>query len=98
MKTLKLSLSRIGIIGIPYNTGSKGASIERGSESLRKAGIVNALQQFSTVTDFGDVKVTLLAADCSNPKLLKPNQVEVLSRALAKKVETVVNAGFIRSS
>jgi arginase len=95
MKTLRLSLSKIGVIGVPYNTGSKGISIEKGAESLRNAGIISSLQRFGNVTDFGDLDVVLPAADCSNPKLLKPNQVEVLCKALADRVKTVVAAGFL---
>jgi arginase len=95
MKNLKISLSKIGIIGVPYNTGSKGVSIEKGAESLRNAGIVNSLQRFGNVADFGDLDVALPAADYSNPKLLKPNQVEVLCKALADKVKTAVAAGFL---
>ena len=92
MKTQRLSLSKIGVIGVPYNTGSKGENIEKGAESLRNAGIVNVLKRFSTVTDFGDLTVALPPADCSNPKLLKPNQVEVLCRALADRAKTAVAA------
>jgi arginase len=95
MKTLKISLSKIGIIGVPYNTGSKGVNIEKGTESLRNAGIVSSLQRFGSVTDFGDVNVTLPAPDLSNPKLLKPNQVEVLCRALANSVKAAVVAGCL---
>jgi arginase len=89
------SVSRIGVIGIPYNTGSKGLSIEKGAEALRNAGIVVALQRFSEVVDFGDIKVTLPAPDWSNPKLLNPNQVEVLCRALATKVKAAIDAGCL---
>lgn len=95
MKTSGFSLSKIGVIGVPYNTGSKGISIEKGAESLRNAGIVNSLQRFSNVADFGDLNVALPAADCSNPRLLKPNQVEVLCKALADRVKTSVAAGFL---
>jgi arginase len=89
------SLSRIGVIGIPYNTGSKGLSIEKGAEALRNAGIVVALQRFSEVVDFGDIKVTLPAPDWSNPKLLNSNQVEVLCRALATKIKAAIDAGCL---
>ncbi len=95
MMTSGLSLSKIGVIGVPYNTGSKGISIEKGAESLRNAGVISSLQRFSNVTDFGDLKVALPAADCSNPKLLKPNQVEVLCRTLADRVKTAAVAGFL---
>lgn len=95
MKNLKLSLSKIGVIGVSYNTGSKGISIEKGSAALRNAGIVKVLQEFSRVEDFGNLNVTLPAADNSNPKLLKPNQVEALCKALAKKITVTVDAGFL---
>jgi arginase len=87
------SASRIGVVGVPYNAGSKGLNAEKGTEALRKAGIVAALRRFSEVMDFGDVKVALPAKDLSDPKLLNPNQVEVLCRALADKVKTILAAG-----
>jgi len=92
---LARSLHRIGVIGVPYNTGSKGIAIERGAKALRNAGIAEALRRFSEVVDFGDVNVNLPPPDRSNPKLLNPNQVEVLCRALAAKVKAAVNAGCL---
>ena len=95
MKALAHSLSRIGVIGIPYNTGSKGLSVEKGAEALRNAGIVDALRRFSEVVDFGDIRVNLPAPDWSDPKLLNPDQVEVLCRALADKVKAILDAGYL---
>jgi len=89
------SVHKLGVIGVPYNVGSKGLSLEKGAEALRNAGIVAALQEFSGVVDFGDIKVALPVADQSDPKLLNPNQVEVLCRALADKVKAVVAAGCL---
>jgi arginase len=89
------SAFRIGVIGVPYNTGSKGLSIEKGAEALRNAGIVAALRRFSDVVDFGDIKVALPAPDWSNPKLLNPNQVEVLCRSLAATVKAASAAGCL---
>lgn len=86
-------IHKLGVIGVPYNVGSKGLSLEKGAEALRNAGIVAALQGFSEVVDFGDIKVALPTPDRSNPKLLNSNQVEVLCRALAEKVKVVVAAG-----
>ena len=95
MKALAHSLSRIGVIGIPYNTGSKGLSVEKGAEALRNAGIVDALRRFSEVVDFGDINVNLPPPDHSNPKLLNPDQVEVLCRALATKVKAIIDTGCL---
>jgi arginase len=95
VKDLAHSLSRIGVIGIPYNTGSKGLSVEKGAEALRNAGIVDALRRFSEVVDFGDIRVNLPAPDWSDPKLLNPDQVEVLCRALADKVKAILDAGYL---
>ena len=69
--------------------------MEKGTEALRNAGIVHALQRFGEVVDFGDIKVNLPAPDLSDPKLLNPNQVEVLCRALADKVKTILDAGCL---
>jgi arginase len=91
----RFSLDKIGIIGVPYNTGSKGISIERGVEALREAGIVDVLKQIGGVIDFGDLRVTMPTADNSNPKLLKPNQVEALCKALAFRVKDIVKVGYL---
>jgi arginase family enzyme len=56
VKALAHSLSRTGVTGIPYNTGSKGLSVEKGAEALRNAEIVDALRRFSEVFDFGDIR------------------------------------------
>jgi arginase len=95
VKALAHSLSRIGVIGIPYNTGSKGLSIEKGAEALRNAGIVDALRRFSEVVDFGDINVNLPPPDHSNSRLLNPDQVEVLCRALATKVKAIIDTGCL---
>jgi len=95
VKALAHSLSRIGVIGIPYNTGSKGLSVEKGAEALRNAGFVDTLRRFSEVVDFGDLNVNLPAPDWSDPRLLNPNQVEVLCRALADKIEAILDAGYL---
>jgi arginase len=92
---LALTLLRIGVIGVPYNTGSKGLNIEGGTKALRNAGIVDSLRRFSEVFDFGDVNVNLPPPDRSNPKLLNPDQVEVLCRALATKVKAAIDAGCL---
>ena len=93
VKVLAHSLSRIGVIGIPYNTGSRGINVEKGAEALRNAGIVDALRRLSEVVDFGEIRVNLPAPDLSDPKLLNPNQVEVLCRILADKVKAILDAG-----
>ena len=95
MKALAHSLPRIGVIGIPYNTGSKGLSVEKGAEALRNAGIVDALRRFSEVVDFGDINVNLPPPDHSNSRLLNPDQVEVLCRALATKVKAIIDTGCL---
>ncbi len=86
-------MDKIGVIGVPYNTGSKGINIEMGAEALRKAGVVDMLRGIGEVVDFGDLMVNLPPADVSNPRLLRPNQVEALCRALAAKIESIVKAG-----
>ena len=94
MEVLKVTLSKIGLLGIPYNVGSKGLSLEKGAEALRKAGIVDETQKVGDVVDFGNLNVNLPIPDNSNRNLLNPNQFETLSRVLAEKIETLVNAGY----
>lgn len=88
-------LSRIAVIGVPYNTGSVGAGVDRGPEALRNAGIIDELErQGREVVDYGNVRVDLPPPDFSNPKLLNPNQVKVLCRALADKIQSAILAGY----
>jgi arginase len=94
MKNSSPSIFRVGVVGVPYNAGSKGKNIEKGSEALRKAGIVEKLKEFGEVADFGDLNVALPAADCGNPRFLNPNQVEILCAALAEKVKLIIEAGY----
>ena len=39
--------------------------------------------------------VTLPVADCSNPKLLNPNQVEILCIALRDKIKLIAESGYL---
>jgi len=86
-------LLKVGVVSLPYNTGSKGKSIEEGSKSLRNAGLISAFSQFCEVTDYGDVRATLPMRDDSNPKLLNPHQVEALCRVLVDKIRIILQAG-----
>ncbi len=40
MKKSSPSILRVGTIGVPYNPGSKGINVEKGSEALRKTGTI----------------------------------------------------------
>jgi arginase len=83
---------RIGLIGIPYNVGSRGKCLQKGAEALRKAGIVEALRRVRKITDFGNICVSLPPPDYRNPSLLNPNQVETLCRAVAERIKIVLEA------
>lgn len=87
------SLGRIGIVGVPYDTGSRRLQLGKGAEALRNAGIATALGQVGEVVDFGDLTVDLPALEQSDPKLLNSDRVEALCRVLAKKVSIVVASG-----
>ena len=91
---MRISQSRIGALGIPYNVGSKGLSLEKGTEALRNAGIINTLREVAETVDFGNINVSLPLPDCSNPHLLNSNQVKALCKALAEKMKTVIDAGY----
>jgi len=96
LKRARAKLSKIGVIGVPYNTGSKGLGLDKGAEALRKAGIVDELKRLdSEVTDFGNIKVTLPPTDTSNPKLLNPKQVEALCKSLADKIQNITTSGYL---
>ncbi len=95
MKKFAPSIFRVGTIGVPYNPGSKGINVEKGAEALRKTGIIARLKEFAEVRDFGDIRVALPVEDCSNPKLLNPNQVEILCIALRDKIRLVAESGYL---
>jgi arginase len=92
---LTLRVSKVGVIGIPYNVGWKGPGIEEGAQALRNAGLVDELKKVvSEVVDCGDVEVRLPPRDDSNPKLLNARQVEAVCRSLAAKVHGTVDKGY----
>ncbi|MEM2922411.1 MAG: hypothetical protein QXF26_08870, partial [Candidatus Bathyarchaeia archaeon] len=78
---MKPRISKIGVIGVPYNVGWKGPGIDKGAQALRNAGLVDELSRVvDEVVDFGDVEVRLPPRDDSNPKLLNAGQVEAVCR------------------
>jgi len=88
-------ISKVGLIGVPYNVGWRGPGIEEGARALRDAGLVDELKKVvSEVVDFGDVEVKLPPRDESNPKLLNARQVEAVCRSLATKVHSTLNRGY----
>jgi len=88
-------ISKVGLIGVPYNVGWRGPGIEEGAQALRNAGLVDELRKVvSEVVDFGDVEVRLPPRDESNPKLLNARQVEAVCRSLAAKVQDTVDRGY----
>jgi arginase len=92
---LTLRISKVGVIGIPYNVGWKGPGIEEGAQALRNAGLVDELKKVvSEVVDCGDVEVRLPPRDESNPKLLNAGRVEAVCRSLAAKVHGTVDRGY----
>jgi len=89
-------VSKLGIIGDPYNVGWAGPGIHEAAAAFRRAGLIDELKQaVDEVADFGDVQVDLPPRDDRNAKLLNPEQVKAVSKALAEKVEAVVGQGFV---
>ncbi|MGQ9551788.1 MAG: arginase family protein, partial [Candidatus Bathycorpusculaceae bacterium] len=96
MKIKHSKLSKIGVLGIPYNTGSKGMGLDKGAEALRKAGIVDELKGIgSEVVDYGNLELKLPPTDSSNPRLLNAGQVETICKALADKIERIATSGYL---
>jgi len=92
---LKSRISKVGVIGVPYNVGWKGPGIEEGARALRDAGLVDELSRVvGEVMDFGDVEVRLPPRDESNPKLLNARQVEAVCMSLAAKVHGTLDRGY----
>jgi len=88
-------ISKVGIIGVPYNVGWTGPGIEEGAQALQNAGLVEELRKaVGEVVDYGDVEVKLPPRDESNPRLLNARQVEAVCRSLAAKVHGTVDRGY----
>jgi arginase len=88
-------VSKVGILGVPYNVGWKGEGIDKGPQALRNAGLAERLGKVAcVVTDLGDIQADLPPYDDSNPKLLNPRQVVALCRVLASRVEKMCRDGY----
>ena len=89
------TITRIGIIGDPYNVGWEGPGVQAAAAAFRRAGLVEALRGVvAEVVDFGDIEVDLPAYDDSDPRLLNPEGVKAVSRVIADKVARVVGEGY----
>ena len=92
---MDMKLSKIGIIGVPYNVSSFGSGTDKSPEALRKTGIVDALKKISVkVDDLGDLETELPFTNINNPKLRNPEQVVVLCRTLATRIQSAVEDGY----
>jgi len=88
-------ISKVGVLGVPYNVGWKGEGIDKGPQALRNAGLTERLRRVAyVVEDLGDLEADLPPYNDSNPKLLNPQQVVALCRALASKVEKICRDGY----
>jgi len=87
-------ISKVGILGVPYNVGWKGEGIDRGPQALRNAGLAERLRVVRAVEDLGDVRADLPRYDNSNPRLVNPQQVIALCKALASRVESLCRDGY----
>jgi len=88
-------ISKVGILGVPYNVGWKGEGIDKGPLALRDAGLAKRLRKVvRVVEDLGDIQADLPPYDDSNPKLLNPQQVIALCRVLASRVERICRDGY----
>jgi len=88
-------ISKVGILGVPYNVGWRGEGIDKGPQALRNAGLTERLRKVvRVVKDFGDAQVDLPPYEDSNPKLLNPRQVTALCGVLASRVESMCRDGY----
>jgi arginase len=88
-------ISKVGVLGVPYNVGWKGEGIDKGPQALRNAGLAEQLARVARVVrDLGDIQADLPPYDDSNPKLLNPQQVIALCRVLASRVEKMCRDGY----
>ncbi len=88
-------ISKIGILGVPYNVGWRNEGIDKGPEALRDAGLAERLRKVARVVeDLGDIRADLPPYDDSNPKLLNPQQVIALCKVLASTVERICQDSY----
>jgi hypothetical protein len=72
MKNSSPSIFRVGVVGVPYNASSKGKNIEKGSEALRKVGIVEKLKEFGEVEVFWRLKRCAAGCGLQKPETAEP--------------------------
>jgi len=88
-------VSKVGILGVPYNVGWRGEGIDKGPQVLRNTGLAERLRKVARVVkDLGDIEAYLPSYDASNPKLLNSQQVIALCRVLASRVEEMCRDGY----
>jgi len=88
-------ISKVGVIGIPYNVGWRGPGVDEGARAFRDAGLVDELKKVvSEVVDYGDIEVRLPPRDDNNPRLLNPKQVEAVCKSLATKIHSTLQRGY----
>ena len=79
------TITKVAIIGNPYNVGWEGPGIDEAVAGFREAGLVERLKQVvPEVVDLGDVEVDLPPYDVSDEKFRNPAQVAAVSVALAE--------------
>jgi len=88
-------ISKVGILGVPYDVGWKGEGIDKGPQALRNAGLAERLREVvRVVEDLGDIRADLPRYDNSNPRLINPQQVIALCKVLASRVEKLCRDGY----
>jgi len=88
-------ISKVGILGVPYNVGWRREGIDKGPQALRNAGLAERLRKVACVVkDLGDIQADLPPYDDSNPRLLNPQQVIALCRVLASRVERICRDAY----
>src|SRR5690242_20354957 len=89
-------LRRIGFIGAPSSAGAHWPGQEKAPEYLRSLGLVERLQESGcNIQDWGDLPKVRMQPDPQNRHSQSLQRVMNVTRALAEKVQIVVEAGEI---
>jgi arginase len=91
----KSAKENISIIGLPMDLGADRRGVDMGPSALRIAELQPKLERLGyKVTDLGDINVEIMEKQkITNPKLKYLSEILKTSKALAAKVESVLEKG-----
>lgn len=95
LASLKQAISRVGIVGVPFNKGQRLNGVALGPKFIRNGGLVENIKEFNhnvDIRDFGDVQEDELKIDEKLPEnMLNYKYHSATMKQLSDKVLNVLN-------